>query len=94
MGPTVFISYGHDEYAELALRLKADLEKLGFSPWLDQSEIKGGQQWEVSIEDGLKRTDCAFLRTPHCASYGANLPAAPVHQPAAVAGFSGLEAVR
>src|ERR1700683_3513319 len=57
MGPTIFISYGHDEHAGLARRLKVDLEARGFSPWLDESEIKGGQEWEVSIEDGLKRTD-------------------------------------
>lgn len=50
----VFISYGHDEHAALALRLKKDLEVLGYEAWFDIEKIKGGSDWEGYIEDGLE----------------------------------------
>lgn len=62
----VFISYGHDEHAPLAARLKADLEARGHGVWLDEAEIRHGRDWELSIEKGLSGTEIVLaLLTPH-----------------------------
>jgi len=50
----IFISYGHDDYEKLALKLKQDLENLGHEVWFDRSELKTGRDWEISIENGLQ----------------------------------------
>jgi tetratricopeptide (TPR) repeat protein len=49
----VFLSYGHDEYSELAMRIKERLEERGHEVWFDLSRLKSGQDWERYIEDGL-----------------------------------------
>ena len=51
----VFISYGHDSYAPLALRLKNDLKKRGHMVWTDL-ELKAGDDWEMKIEGALDDT--------------------------------------
>lgn len=51
----VFISYGHDSYAPLALRLKEDLKKRGHRVWTDL-ELKAGDDWEMKIESALNDT--------------------------------------
>jgi hypothetical protein len=38
----VFLSYGHDDYSSLALRIKWDLEALGHEPWFDLSYLRVG----------------------------------------------------
>jgi len=45
----VFISYGHDEYAVLARRIKEDLEQNGFHVWMDEEGIRHTHDWECSI---------------------------------------------
>lgn len=50
----IFISYGHDEHAELAVRIKNDLEERGHEVWFDRDRIKPGKDFELYIEDGLK----------------------------------------
>lgn len=69
MGSTakrIFMSYGHDEHAPLAARLKADLETRGHRVWLDESEIRHGRDWELAIEKGLSGTEIVLaLLTPH-----------------------------
>jgi len=52
----IFLSYGHDEFSDLAFRLKKDLESMGHLVWIDMEGIKGGRDWEASIEEGLRRT--------------------------------------
>ncbi|WP_243311176.1 toll/interleukin-1 receptor domain-containing protein [Fundidesulfovibrio agrisoli] len=50
----IFISYGHDEHAELALRLKRDLTASGHEVWIDsEGIIPGTPDWEHSIEKGI-----------------------------------------
>ncbi|HUL61524.1 MAG TPA: TIR domain-containing protein, partial [Methanocella sp.] len=49
----IFISYGHDENADLAVRLKEDLVAKGHEVWFDLDRIKPGADWERYIEDGL-----------------------------------------
>lgn len=68
----IFISYGRDEYANLAEKLKADLQARGHEVWFDQERLKEGSDWERYIDDGLNwvskdpETGCViFIMTPH-----------------------------
>jgi hypothetical protein len=49
----VFISYGHDEHADFALRLKEDLVERGHEVWFDVERLKPGADWEQYIDEGL-----------------------------------------
>lgn len=49
----IFLSYGHDEHADLAIQLKRDLEGRGHNVWFDLDRLKSGEDWEAYIEDGL-----------------------------------------
>lgn len=52
----VFISYARRDGAELAQRLRNDLEAKGFEAWLDTSRISGGATWTVEIERAIDRS--------------------------------------
>src|SRR3989475_1716671 len=52
----VFISYARKDGAELAQRLRKDLEAKGFEAWLDTSRISGGATWTVEIERAIDRS--------------------------------------
>ncbi|MGA2075470.1 MAG: toll/interleukin-1 receptor domain-containing protein [Terriglobia bacterium] len=47
----VFISYGHDEHAGLAVCIKRDLESRGHEVWFDLECLKSGADRERYIED-------------------------------------------
>lgn len=50
----LFISYGREpSVISFAHRLKADLERGGFSVWLDASDIPAGSDWHGAIGSGL-----------------------------------------
>ncbi|HTY92070.1 MAG TPA: TIR domain-containing protein [Methanocella sp.] len=49
----IFISYGHDEHANFAVKLKEDLLARGHELWFDLDKLKPGMEWERYIEDGL-----------------------------------------
>ena len=49
----IFISYGHDELVDFALRLKEDLVAIGHEVWFDLDRLKPGADWENYIEEGL-----------------------------------------
>jgi WD40 repeat protein len=49
----IFLSYGHDEYASLAGRIKRDLQARGHEVWFDLDRLKPGGDWEHYIEEGL-----------------------------------------
>jgi tetratricopeptide (TPR) repeat protein len=68
----IFLSYGHDEYAALAEKLKLDLEAAGHQVWYDRERLSTGVDWEAYIEDGLEWTAAGrpnarflLLMTPH-----------------------------
>jgi len=68
----LFISYGHDEHASLALHLRDDLRKRGHDVWFDEDRLNPGHDWEASIEKGLAhlaadKANAAviLLLTPH-----------------------------
>jgi len=62
----LFLSYGRRDAAELANRLRGDLEKLGYEIWQDRREIRAGKEWEEQIADGLRSTQVVIaLLSPH-----------------------------
>jgi hypothetical protein len=68
----IFLSYGHDEYASLAVRIKHDLQTQGNEVWFDIERLKPGGNWEAYIEDGLDFVSAVpdagrflLLLTPH-----------------------------
>ncbi len=50
--PTLFISYSSAD-RDSAMKLVADLQKAGHACWIDNSKIKGGDEWIRSIGEGL-----------------------------------------
>jgi hypothetical protein len=72
MNCRIFLSYGHDEHAELARKLKSDLEARGHEVWLDEEHLIPGIDWESRIESGIEwaigdpnRARLVLLMTPH-----------------------------
>lgn len=68
----IFISYGRDEHAALAKRLKEDLQRRGHQVWYDADRLQPGDDWETRIEEALAYTRQAqdggrviLLMTPH-----------------------------
>jgi len=68
----VFLSYGHDDYANLAERLRDDLRAKGHEVWFDMDQLAPGVDWEDRIEDGFRwvresvPAGCVvLLMTPH-----------------------------
>jgi WD40 repeat protein len=49
----IFLSYGHDEYAAFAEKLRDDLIERGHEVWFDVDRLKPGGDWEQYIEEGL-----------------------------------------
>ena len=56
IGQRIFISYGHDEYSAFAIKLAGALKDNGFDVFIDLEGIRHGDQWEITIEDGLNWT--------------------------------------
>ncbi len=50
--PSVFVSYAHQD-ADFANRLIADLDDAGHACWIDTSDIKGGDEWMITIAEGI-----------------------------------------
>lgn len=68
----ILISYGRDDYADLAERLKVDLVARGHEVWFDKEKLKEGGDWEHYIDNGLNWVSSApetgrvvFVMTPH-----------------------------
>ena len=68
----LFISYGHDEHASLAVRLCHDLKQRGHTAWFDTEHLHAGLDWESRIEHGLRElladpahSAVILLLTPH-----------------------------
>lgn len=65
-GIRLFLSYGRRDAAQLADRLRGDLENLGYEVWQDTREIRAGREWEEQIVDGLRSTQVVIaLLSPH-----------------------------
>ncbi|HKI33126.1 MAG TPA: toll/interleukin-1 receptor domain-containing protein [Gemmataceae bacterium] len=72
--PPLFLSYGHSDATELALRLRADLDAAGYDVWLDRQRIRTGQPWgEQAIRDGLDGARRLAAADPHNAGWQRDL---------------------
>jgi WD40 repeat protein len=56
----VFISYAHRDGGGIAVRLRRDLETLGFDVWLDTDRLLGGDVWARDIEIAIDSCDIAL----------------------------------
>jgi len=64
--PRIFISYAHRDGANLALRLQADLEALGFDVGLDKHRLLAADAWARRIETEIDARDVTLaLRSFH-----------------------------
>src|SRR3954471_496245 len=64
--PRLFLSYGHADATELALRLHQELESAGYCVWQDERRIRAGHGWTDEIRQGLRDSDLVVaLLTPH-----------------------------
>ncbi len=59
----LFFSYGHDKNKPLVEKIKAYMEKRGHTVWIDDSQIKAGDNWRKRITTGIRQSDdvVAFL---------------------------------
>jgi hypothetical protein len=57
---TIFISYAREDfqYAEEIFNL---LKEQGFEPWMDKKNLLPGQNWEVILEETLRKVDFILL---------------------------------
>jgi hypothetical protein len=62
--PRVFVSYATED-ATLAERLFVYMQKAGFEPWLDKDALRGGQDWNLMIEDELRECDYVLVLESH-----------------------------
>src|ERR1035438_10128885 len=73
--PQVFIAYGKED-EERAWRLCEDLNRAGFSPWMDVRKLLAGQNWPRAIEAAIESSD--FLRGMFFGEFGAQEGRIPV----------------
>jgi hypothetical protein len=55
----LFISYSRVDQA-FALKLAKDLGARGFRVWIDQQAIPAGANWDVQVEEGIRKSDCVL----------------------------------
>lgn len=61
----LFLSYGHPE-SEICQRICAALKEHGYDPWFDQSDIRTGDNWRVSIQEGVRSSSAVVAcLSPH-----------------------------
>lgn len=53
----LFFSYGHDHNKELVYQLKKDLEKDGHEIWIDNANIREGNDWRATIAEGIMNNE-------------------------------------
>lgn len=58
--PRVFISYASEDVG-VARRLSEGLRKAYFDPWLDDTGLPGGVDWDHAIKDQLRTTDYVLV---------------------------------
>jgi hypothetical protein len=58
--PRVFVSYASED-GTLAARIFETLQRSGFEPWLDKDALRGGQDWNLMVEDQLRETDYVLV---------------------------------
>lgn len=62
----IFISYGRADARELAIRLRDNLQAVGYSVWLDLNELPGGANWSQDIEEAIEHCHLMIaVMSPH-----------------------------
>jgi formylglycine-generating enzyme required for sulfatase activity len=71
MNPKIFISYARND-VKTARRLYNDLEKAGADPWMDESDLKGGDDWQYLISKQIQESQffLALLSSESLAKVG------------------------
>jgi hypothetical protein len=87
----IFISYARKDGRDLAVCLHHDLTTVGYSTWLDSSEIAGGASWAQAIEQAIERCDVA-LALLSAGSFGSEICRANLGLDRVRAGKSGAPA--
>ena len=65
-GARLFESYGRKDAADLAQRLRCDLESSGFHVWQDVQQNMAGQNWDEVIEQEIRTSDAVIaILSPH-----------------------------
>jgi hypothetical protein len=54
--PSVFLCYAREDFERIC-NLYTLLKKLGLRPWLDQYDIKVGEQWRIATEKAVRGAD-------------------------------------
>jgi hypothetical protein len=54
--PQVFVAYGKEDEL-LAQRLSEELNRAGFTPWMDVRKLLAGQNWPRAIEAAIESSD-------------------------------------
>jgi hypothetical protein len=61
----IFLSYARKDGAAAAARLRAELERAGFTVWRDIEEMRGGQAWKEQLRAALREVEAVLvLLTP------------------------------
>ncbi|MDQ7024013.1 MAG: DarT ssDNA thymidine ADP-ribosyltransferase family protein [Anaerolineae bacterium] len=62
----IFISYGRADARELAIRLRDNLQAVGYRVWLDLNELPGGANWSQDIEEAIEHCHLMIaIMSPH-----------------------------
>lgn len=62
---TTFLSYARADGSQAAIRLRAELEAMGFDVWRDVEDMQGGLAWKEQLRDALRQVDAVLvLLTP------------------------------
>src|SRR5262245_8749150 len=65
-GATIFLSYRRADAADLASRLREDLQVHGYTVSLDRTDIRAGCFWDEEIDAGLRGSRVLVaLLSPH-----------------------------
>ena len=54
--PTVFLSYTKSDRDTVG-KLYKKLTNAGFKPWMDQEDLKAGEEWENKIKDAIRSSN-------------------------------------
>ena len=58
---SIFVSYSRHDWEAYARPLADRLRQAGFTVWVDQHLLRGGQDWLDEINAALKACDCLVL---------------------------------
>jgi len=62
----IFLSYGHDSYEKIAVKVMNELTAAGHEVWFDKKNLRGSMKWEDEIEKAIQNCDWfVVLMTEH-----------------------------